>query len=179
MPTSPSQIKLLLLDVDGVLTDGGLYMDDNGLQSKRFNVRDGLGIRLAQRAGLKIGFLTGKLSGIVKHRADELGVGLVAQGSVNKAEDARKLAIHAGFTLAQTAHLGDDLIDLPAFGVVGFPMAVINAVPEVKAAAQWIGTVPGGEGAAREAIEFLLKEQGKWEAVIEKYRSAAVRDGQG
>lgn len=176
---SPRDIRLLLLDVDGVLTDGGLYMDDHGLQSKRFNVRDGLGIRLAQRAGLTIGFLTGKQSGIVRHRAAELGVELVAQGSSDKATDARLLAEKAGIPLAQTAHLGDDLIDLPAFGVVGYPMAVVNAVPEVKAAAKWTGTIPGGEGAAREAIEFILKEQGKWGEVIAKYQAGAVRDGQG
>lgn len=176
---SPKHIQLLLLDVDGVLTDGGLYVSDDGNQSKRFHVGDGLGIRLAQRAGLKVGFLTGKLSHIVKHRAAELGVDLVAQGSTDKAEDARKLAAQAGVPLEHTAHLGDDLIDLPAFGVVGLPMAVVNAVPEVKAAARWIGTVPGGHGAAREAIEFILKEQGKWEGVIAKYKAGAVKDGQG
>ncbi len=175
----PHSIKLLLLDVDGVLTDGGLYMDDNGLQSKRFHVGDGLGIRLAQRADLSIGFLTGKQSGIVKHRAAELGVELVAQGSSDKATDARLLAEKAGIPLTQTAHLGDDLIDLPAFGVVGYPMAVVNAVHEVKAAARWVGTVPGGHGAAREAIEFILKQQGKWAGVIAKYQTNTVRDGVG
>ena len=177
--SSPRNIGLLLLDVDGVLTDGGLYMDDNGLQSKRFHVGDGLGIRLAMRAGIRIGFLTGKTSGIVAHRARELGVELVAQGSKDKAEDAICLAAKAGIPLEQTAHLGDDLIDLPAFGVVGFPMAVANAVPEVKAAAKWVGSVRGGQGAAREAIEFLLKEQGKWAGVIESFAKAKVKDGQG
>lgn len=167
-------IRLLLLDVDGVLTDGGLYVFDDGHQGRRFNVCDGLGIRFAQKAGLQIGILTGKASGAVMHRAAELGITLLAMGSKDKGADAQKLADQAGVTLAQTAFLGDDLIDLPAFRLVGYPMAVANARPEVKERAAWVGSIAGGHGAAREAIEHLLKVQGQWEAILAHYRDGVT-----
>lgn len=169
-----SAIRLLLLDVDGVLTDGGLYLSDDGSQGRRFNVCDGLGIRFAQKAGLQVGILTGKESGAVRHRAAELGITLLRMGSKDKGADAVAMAAEAGVPAAETAFLGDDLIDLPAYRVVGYPMAVANARPEVKSAAAWIGSVPGGHGAAREAIEHILRARGQWEAILAHYRDGVT-----
>jgi len=157
---------LLVLDVDGVLTDGGLYVDDKGHPSKRFHVRDGLGIKLAQRFGIQVAILTGKTSRVVEHRAKELGIELVIQGSKDKGADIKLLCEKTGVPMRFTAMLGDDLPDLPAFAVVGYAMAVGDASAEAKAAAAFVTTAHGGHGAAREAIEHLLKAQGKWDAAV-------------
>lgn len=162
----PARIKLLVLDVDGVLTDGGLYVDDDGKPSKKFHVRDGLGIVLAMKHGIAVAILTGKTSNVVAHRAKELGIEHVIQGSKAKGADIKSLADKIGVTLDQAAMLGDDLPDLPAFDVVGYPMAVGDASPEAKAAAAYVTQATGGHGAVREAIEHLLKAQGKWDAVL-------------
>jgi 3-deoxy-D-manno-octulosonate 8-phosphate phosphatase (KDO 8-P phosphatase) len=169
----PATIKLLVLDVDGVLTDGGLYVDDKGMPLKKFNVRDGLGIKLAMKHGIAVAILTGKTSGVVKHRADELGIEHVIQGSKDKGADIKALAKKIGVPLENTAMLGDDLPDLPAFAVVGYPMAVGDASNETKQAAAFVTQKPGGQGAAREAVEHLLKSQGKWDAALARFRSPA------
>lgn len=165
-PPNPKSTQLLVLDVDGVLTDGGLYVDDHGTPSKRFHVRDGLGIKLAMKHGIAVAILTGKTSGVVAHRARELGIEHVIQGSRDKGADIKTLAEKIGVTLAETAMLGDDLPDLPAFAVVGYPMAVGDASAEAKDAAVFVTTATGGHGAAREAVEHLLKAQGKWDAAV-------------
>jgi len=167
---NPNTIRLLVLDIDGVLTDGGLYVDDDGKPSKRFHVRDGLGIKLAMKNGIAVAILTGKTSRVVDHRAKELGIDHVIQGSKNKATDIKKLAEKIGVTLEQTAMLGDDLPDLPAFAVCGYAMAVGDASAEAKAAANHVTQAKGGNGAAREACEHLLKAQGKWDAVLASFR---------
>ena len=169
METLP-QIQLLVLDVDGVLTDGGLYVDDDGKPSKRFHVRDGLGIKLAMKHGIAVAILTGKTSQVVYHRAKELGIDHVIQGSKNKATDIKTLADKIGVALSETAMLGDDLPDLPAFAVVGYAMAVGDASAEAKAAAHFVTTAKGGHGAAREAIEHLLKTQGKWDTAVAGFK---------
>ena len=163
---TPSTIQLLVLDVDGVLTDGGLYVDDNGKPSKKFNVKDGLGIKLAQRFGIQVAILTGKTSGVVEHRAKELGIEHVIQGSKNKGADIASLSEKTGIALGDTAMVGDDLPDLPAFAAVGFRVAVGDAVDEVKAAADFVTVKAGGRGAVREAVEHLLKAQGKWDEAL-------------
>ena len=162
----PTTIQLLVLDVDGVLTDGGLYVDDHGRPSKKFHVRDGLGIKLAQRFGIQVAILTGKTSGVVEHRAKELGIEHVIQGSRDKGGDITTLCERTGIALVDTAMMGDDLPDLPAFAVVGYPMAVGDASAEVKAAAAWVAQARGGRGAVREAAEHLLQSQGKWDAAV-------------
>lgn len=167
---NPKSIQFLVLDVDGVLTDGGLYVDDDGKPSKRFHVRDGLGIKLAMKHGIAVAILTGKTSGVVAHRAAELGIEHVIQGSKNKATDIKTLAEKIGVSLEHTAMLGDDLPDLPAFAVCGYAMAVGDASAEAKAAAAFVTQAKGGNGAAREAIEHLLKAQGKWDAAVAEYR---------
>lgn len=165
-----SNIKLLVLDVDGVLTDGGLYIDDDGKPSKKFNVKDGLGIKLAQRFGIQVAILTGKTSGVVQHRADELGIEHVIQGSGDKGADITTLAQRVGVSLEETAMIGDDLPDLPAFAVVGYPIAVGDASSVAKDAAQHVTAATGGNGAVREAIEHLLKAQGKWDAAVAVFK---------
>ena len=162
----PQNIKLLVLDVDGVLTDGGLYVDDKGIPAKKFNVKDGLGIKLAQRFGIQVAILTGKTSKVVQHRADELGIEHVIQGSRDKGADITALAERVGVTLAETAMMGDDLPDLPAFAAAGYTIAVGDAVAETQAAANYVTTALGGRGAVREAVEHLLKAQGKWDAAL-------------
>lgn len=164
--THPASIQLMVLDVDGVLTDGGLYVNDDGKPAKKFNVKDGLGIKLAQRFGIQVAILTGKTSGVVQHRAAELGIEHVIQGSKHKGADITALAKRLRIALSDTAMMGDDLPDLPAFAAVGYKLAVGDAVDEVKQAAHFVTTKPGGCGAVREAIEHLLKAQGKWDEAL-------------
>ena len=163
---TPNTTSLLVLDIDGVLTDGGLYVDDDGKPSKKFNVKDGLGIKLAQRFGIQVAILTGKTSGVVEHRAKELGIEHVIQGSRDKGADITALAERIGVTLEENAMIGDDLPDLPAFAVVGYAIAVGDATQEAKQAADHITQAHGGQGAVRQAIEHLLKAQGKWDAAV-------------
>lgn len=165
----PADIQLLVLDVDGVLSDGGLYVDNKGRPSKKFNVRDGLGIKLAMKHGIAVAILTGKTSHVVEYRAKELGIEHVIQGSKNKGADIAALCEKTGIPIRFTAMLGDDLPDLPAFAVVGYPMAVGDASDETKQAAAFVTQKPGGHGAAREAIEHLLKAQGKWDAAVKAF----------
>jgi len=162
----PATIQLLVLDVDGVLTDGGLYVDDKGHPSKKFNVKDGLGIKLAQRFGIEVAILTGKTSHVVKYRAKELGIEHVIQGSKDKGADIEALCDKTGIPIRFAAMVGDDLPDLPAYAVVGYKIAVGDAVEEIKAAADFVTTKTGGRGAVREAIEHLLRAQGKWDEAL-------------
>ncbi|MEM9414918.1 MAG: HAD-IIIA family hydrolase [Planctomycetota bacterium] len=168
-PPTPNSNQLIIFDVDGVLTDGGLYVDDDGKPSKKFHVRDGLGIKLAQSVGLEVAVLTGKVSEVVHHRMVELGITHFIQGSKDKGTDVHALEEMAGVSLENTAYVGDDLIDLPAFAKVGYPIAVADAVAEVKEAAMFVTHAKGGHGAAREAIEHILKAQGKWGDVVAKF----------
>jgi len=167
--TRPDTIQLLVLDVDGVLTDGGLYVDDDGKPSKKFNVKDGLGIKLAQRLGIQVAILTGKTSRVVQHRADELGIEHVIQGSRDKAADIKALAERVGVSLQETAMVGDDLPDLPAFAVVGYAIAVGDATAETQTRAAHITHAHGGRGAVREAIEHLLRAQNKWDQALKMF----------
>lgn len=166
-------IRLLCLDVDGVLTDGGIQIDDHGVETKRFHVRDGTGMRIWTRLGGEIAVITGRRSGSLRHRLGELGVRHVIQGAVDKAESLLELAEDLDLKASQCAMLGDDLPDLTAMRCCGYPMAVHDAAPEVKALAQFITVRPGGVGAVREAIEHLLKSQGRWEEALAAYRSSA------
>ncbi len=166
-----SRLRMIVFDVDGVLTDGSIIVNDQGQEAKRFYVRDGLGIRIALRLGLKVGVLTGRSVRAVTLRMAELGVDLVQQGSSDKAVGLETLCQRAGVLPEETAYVGDDLIDLPALLRCGYPMAVADAVAEVRAEAQYITTAVGGRGAAREAIEHLLKSQGRWDEVVDRYVS--------
>lgn len=169
MPSGPTDVKLLVLDVDGVLTDGGLYYGPGDVELKRFDIKDGFAIRAAAGVGLRIAILTARASDAVARRCAELEIEHVIQGSPDKARDLRRIANATGFDLSQTAYIGDDLVDLPAMRLAGYPIAVADAAPEVRDFASLVTAKPGGRGAVREAIEYLLGEQGKWKKAIECY----------
>lgn len=156
-------ISLLLTDVDGVLTDGSITFDSDGAETKTFHVRDGLGVRLWQRAGGTLGIVTGRASVVVEQRARELDIEIVRQSVKEKLPVVEEIAESLGVPLDQVAYLGDDLPDLPAIRAVGFGAAVADAAPEVLEAADYVTTQPGGRGALREVIEKLLKDSGRWE----------------
>ncbi len=162
-------IELILSDVDGVLTDGGVWYDNQGIESKQFHIRDGLGIHLWGRAGFQFGILTSRTSHLVKVRAAELGIELVRQGVDDKRVAAGRIASERNWTLDQVCYVGDDLPDLPLMRAVGLAIAVADAAPEVRAAAQWITSLPGGQGAVREAIEKILKEKELWDDVLKQF----------
>ncbi len=155
-----SRVRLLLLDVDGVLTDGSIHLDDDGREVKRFNVRDGLAIRVWMKLGFGVGLVTGRAGGALQHRARELGIERVLQGVSEKAKAVTGLCADLGVDLAEVAYLGDDWPDLPAMAIVGLPMAVGDGSALVQKAAAWVSKAPGGHGAVREAIEFLIEAKG-------------------
>lgn len=158
----PANITLLCLDVDGVLTDGGIMLDDNGIETKRFHVRDGAGMRMWLRLGYEIAIITGRSGKVVQHRAAELGIKHVIQGSKDKAAAFLSLTEQLGVEPQHAAMIGDDLPDLPVLRLSGYPMAVADASPEVRACAVYVTSRPGGSGAVREAIEHLLNKKDRW-----------------
>jgi len=164
-----SRIKAILMDIDGVLTDGKIIYDQTGNELKQFNAQDGLGIVLALRLGIKIFFITSRSSPIVQKRAEELGIDLCVQNVKNKSEAVQQISHEYGISLENMIFIGDDLVDLSAMGIVGTPVAVSNAVDEVKESALLTTRKAGGEGAVREVIEEVLKSQNLWERVISSY----------
>ncbi|MDY0211447.1 MAG: HAD-IIIA family hydrolase [Desulfuromonadaceae bacterium] len=162
-------ICLLLLDVDGVMTDGGIAYDNNGVETKRFHVRDGHGLKLLQRAGIEVGIITGRESNVVLKRAAELGITRVFQGAKNKLEPYKQILQDTGLTDAQIAYVGDDLIDLPILRRVGFAVAVADAVVELRPWVDYVTSVGGGKGAVREVCDLILKQSGRWEEVTARY----------
>ncbi len=169
----------MCLDVDGVLTDGRLFVDRDGAEGGRvFHVHDGFAIHWFRRLGGVVVICTGKRSKAVTTRAQELGIEHVIQGSSDKLADVLPLLDRLGLGLRQTAVIGDDLPDLPLMQRCGYPIAVANAVTEVKRAARLVTEQSGGHGAVREAIEHLLRHSGRWEEVLAQYgdtESAAER----
>lgn len=163
------KIKLLILDVDGVLTDGHIIFGRDGELMKNFHAQDGLGITIAHKAGLKTAIITGRESQIVQLRSSELKILDVYQGSKNKLEALYELVEKYNLALEEVAYVGDDLIDLAVMTKVGLSCAVANAVPEVKSHAHLVTNHHGGKGAVREVVEFILKSQGKWEEIIASY----------
>jgi len=162
-------VELILADVDGVLTDGGIIFDNQGIEIKRFHSRDGLGIKLWRRGGFKFGVLTARTSHIVKLRAAELGVDVLRQGFEEKLAVAHEVAGDLGLELDQVCFIGDDLPDLPVMQSMGLAIAVADACDEVRTAAHHVTGLAGGQGAVREAIEFILKAKGLWSDLIHKY----------
>jgi 3-deoxy-D-manno-octulosonate 8-phosphate phosphatase (KDO 8-P phosphatase) len=160
-------IKLLVLDVDGVLTDGRIIFTDSGEEIKFFHVRDGQGIKLAQKAGIEVALLTGRHSKVVNRRAQDLGISSVFQGVADKAAILLELGRTRACQTQQIAVVGDDLVDLPLFAQAGLAMAVADAVEDVQKAAHWVTTLPGGRGAVREVCDLLLKAQGKYRALVQ------------
>lgn len=162
-------IKLLLLDVDGVMTDGGIIYDGNGLETKVFNVKDGHGIKMLQRHGIDVGIITGRTSVVVDIRARELGIGLVYQGALKKLESYADVKLKTGLTDSQIAYMGDDIIDVPVMRRAGFCAAPPDSLPEVLAVADYVSTRPGGRGAVRELCDLILRGQGLWDEVVARY----------
>jgi len=167
------RIKVLLFDVDGVLTNGDITIipgaDGNGTEVKSFSAHDGLGISLARLAGLKIGFVTKRNSQVVAIRARDLKIDHVYQGQSHKLEAVNKILAAENCTLEELAYVGDDIIDLPVMRVVGLAIATANARAQVKAAAHYVTPLAGGQGAGRDAIDFILSERGVLEGTIEEY----------
>lgn len=160
------RVRMLVLDVDGVLTDGGLYYDREGMAMKRFNVQDGLGIKLAQAAGLEIAVITGLDAPAVELRVRELEIREYFAGRLKKRDVLLGICQRHGLELEQLAFLGDDWVDIVPMKLVGLPMAVANAQPEARRLAAWVSRSPGGHGAVREAVRFLLMAQHKLEASL-------------
>lgn len=167
-------IRLLILDVDGVLTDGRLYFDAKGETLKVFHVRDGHGIKMAQRGGIEVALVSGRRSDAAFHRARELGITRFYEGVRDKVAILEELLAALNLTPPQVAAVGDELVDLPLFHRVGLGAAVADAVPEVRAAAHWVTTLPGGKGAVREVCDLLLKAQGRWEELVRPWQGPAA-----
>ena len=164
-------IRFLVTDVDGVLTDGRIIYDSAGIETKAFHVRDGSGLKFWLRAGHQAAILSGRSSPVTVKRAEELGISLVEMGAKDKLPALERLLQQSGCAAEETACIGDDLPDLPLFHKVRFRVAVADAVAELRDAADYVTQTPGGHGAVREAIEFILKAQGRWDAIMERYRA--------
>src|SRR6266550_9188779 len=157
-----SRIKLLLMDCDGVLTDGGVWLLENGEEQKSFNTRDGLGIHLLHRAGLKSGIISGRKSNGVSRRAGELGIEFVTQGDPDKTGAFEDLLRLARVDETEVAFIGDDLTDIPLLQRSELAVAVADAVKEARSVAHYVTQAEGGRGAVREVVELILKAQGRW-----------------
>jgi len=160
---------MLILDVDGVLTDGTLIINANGSESKFFNSLDGHGIKMWQRAGLKVALLSGRASEPTRRRAEQLQIEYVFEDCHDKLPMLEKFLDRLGLSPEAAAYIGDDLTDLHAVRYVGFGVAVANAVDEVKKYADYVTIRPGGSGAVREVIEYILKNTGKWQELMKRY----------
>lgn len=163
------EIELVLADVDGVLTPGQIVFNNQGIETKQFHIRDGLGIRLWQRAGYTFGVITGRSSHIVKIRAAELNVEIVRQTAEDKLPVAQEILSQLGLGPHQACYIGDDLPDLPVMRAVGLAVAVVDACAEVRQAAHFVTQLAGGTGAVRETLEMILKAQRRWDDLIRKY----------
>jgi len=164
-------VKALILDVDGVLTDGRIVISDDGQETKCFNVRDGHGLKMIRRAGIEVMFLTGRKSRVVEHRARELGVERVYQGVSDKLAVFEEILEATGLAPGQVAYMGDDIVDLPVLRRAGVSVTVCDAHQDVLGVADLVTRNAGGRGAVREVCEILLKAQGKWDGLMERYRA--------
>jgi 3-deoxy-D-manno-octulosonate 8-phosphate phosphatase (KDO 8-P phosphatase) len=178
-PPDLTAIRLLVLDVDGVLTDGGICLDDQGRQWKRFDCTDGAGMKYWQRSGRQIAIISGRSSPAVIHRAGELGITLVRQNAKRKLPAYQAILRDAGVSEAEAAVMGDDLPDVPLMRRCGFALAPANAVEEVRRLAGHVTRRCGGAGAVREAIEYLLRAAGAWDQVLRWYDLAAEAERPG
>ena len=164
-----ARIKLLLMDCDGVLTDGRITLLDNGDEEKSFHTRDGHGLVLLHRAGLQSGIISGRTSGLVERRARELGMKYVRQGTWNKIKDFEELLAEIEIDEKEVAFIGDDVTDIPLMQRSELAVAVADAVEETRGVAHYVTQLPGGFGAVREVCELILKAQGRWSELMERY----------
>ena len=163
------RIRLLLLDVDGVLTDGKILLHHDGTESKQFDIRDGTGIVLAQKAGIRVGLLSARQSAATIERAAQLRITLVRQGALDKRATYEEIRRELDLDDAEVAFMGDDLLDLPALRVAGFAAAPANAHPFVRSYVHWVTRTRGGQGAVRELCDAILMAQGKLEPLVKRF----------
>jgi 3-deoxy-D-manno-octulosonate 8-phosphate phosphatase (KDO 8-P phosphatase) len=164
-----ARVKLLLLDCDGVLTDGRITLVEGGEEQKSFHTRDGHGLVMLHRAGLCSGIISGRASRLVALRAADLGIEYVRQGALNKLEVFEELIAEVGIETSEVAYVGDDVVDIPLMHRSGLAVAVADAGPDTRDAAHYITQLPGGFGAVREVCELILKAQGRWEELMKRY----------
>ena len=164
-----AQIRLVVFDVDGVLTDGSLFIGDDGQEYKAFHSRDGLGMKLLKRSGVEIGIITARTSHVVRHRMESLGIRHVYQGRMEKFPALQEIIADLDLQLEQVAYVGDDLIDLPVMRQVGLAIAVQDAHPLARQHAHWQTPHPGGRGAARDVCELIMEAQGTLDAQFGVY----------
>jgi 3-deoxy-D-manno-octulosonate 8-phosphate phosphatase (KDO 8-P phosphatase) len=170
-----SRIKLVLLDVDGVLTDGKVLIHADGSESRRFDIKDGLAIVWAQRAGVTVGFLSARSSPATLHRAAQLGVTLVHQGVASKLDTFEQIVGDLCEDDAEVAYMGDDIVDIPVLLRAGLAAAPADASADVRSRVHWISAAKGGEGAVRELLELILRAQDRWEPVVAAYAAEGPR----
>ncbi len=163
------KIKLLLLDVDGILTDGRIIFDSNGIETKAFDVKDGHGLKLIQRAGIQVGIITGRQSPVTRIRAEELGIDLLYQGAKEKIVPYQEILRTFELSDGEVAYMGDDLVDLPILQRVGFAATVPTAVEDIKPYVHYVTTTSAGRGAVREVCDLFLKATGLWDEVTGRY----------
>ncbi|MSR19037.1 MAG: phenylphosphate carboxylase subunit delta [Phycisphaerales bacterium] len=173
MAANPSEITVLVLDVDGVLTDGSITLNDHGVESKRFHVRDGAGLRIWRRLGGRVAAVTGRSGLALRHRANELGFDLVESGVRDKREAFGQVLERLECDAGSVAVVGDDLPDLSMLRLCGYPIAVADACHEVREMAAYVTCCPGGSGAVRDAIEHILKAQGRWGEALAVFEAAS------
>ena len=161
-----SDIRMLILDVDGVMTDGSIIMDQHGDELKAFNVRDGHGIKMLQRSGIQVGIITGRNSAVVTARAHDLGIEFVIQGCLNKAEGLQQMERQSGISAKQCAMMGDDVLDLPPMYQCGLSLAPADAHHAVLSYVDWVSDCAGGRGAIRQAAEGFIIAAGKWDEIV-------------
>jgi 3-deoxy-D-manno-octulosonate 8-phosphate phosphatase (KDO 8-P phosphatase) len=164
-----SKIKFLLLDVDGVLTDGKIIIDSQNNEIKHFNVLDGMGIKLLQKIGVEIGIISSRFSLAIEHRAKELGIEVLIQGELKKLEAYEKLLKEKNLKDEEVAYIGDDWVDIPILKRVGLAIGVPNAWYPVNEYVDYVTKYPGGNGAVREVCDLILKAKGKWEILLNSY----------
>ena len=169
MKKKAKKIKLIILDVDGTLTDGNIIIDDNGVESKSFNVKDGFAIANGIKQGVIFAIITGRTSKVVEKRAIELGINEVYQGIKNKIEILQNLLEKYDINFDEVAYMGDDINDIPALKRAGLKGATYDAVEEVKEIADFITSASGGKGAVREFVEYILREKKLWGKILENY----------
>ncbi|MBI5236889.1 MAG: HAD-IIIA family hydrolase [Deltaproteobacteria bacterium] len=169
LATRLKRIKLLVLDVDGVLTDGSIIYNDEGIETKVFHVRDGHGIKMLMSEGIDVALLTARSSRALLHRAKDLNISLVFQGRKDKLEGFMEILGKKALLPEEAACVGDDVVDLPLLRSAGLSVAVRDGVDEVKSSAHYITRMPGGRGAIREVTDMILKAQGKWKEAMKRY----------
>jgi 3-deoxy-D-manno-octulosonate 8-phosphate phosphatase (KDO 8-P phosphatase) len=171
LQSKAAAVRLILFDVDGVLTDGRVVVHSDGTESKSFAIRDGIALVWAQRSKIKVGLLSARYSPTTPHRAAQLGITLIYQGVPKKIEAYERILEAERLSDQDVAYMADDIVDLAVLGRAGFSCAPADAVPEVRSRVDWVSRCNGGDGAVRELVELILRAQGSWDAVVALYEN--------